>query len=201
MEILALVGVAWLALHFLKTREQKRRIALLACHLRPYQIEKLMERLTEGYMRCLDEDDAARRDQIWSLLHASEQALAEQFGRFAADFARVDAAQARVSKLPLALPWADRLFPGATFDVRRAFAIHAQGIANAALNRAQPSAKARAYTLSAELFLMQHTCHWFCKSRAVASARLLARHKTSHALALDSVAPDTRQAYRALVGG
>jgi len=201
MEILALVGVVGLALHFLKMRAQKQRIALLASHLRHYQIEKLMERLTEGYMRCLDEDDAARREQIWRLLHASEQALAEQFGRFAADFAKVDAAQARVSKLPLAIPWADRLFPGATFDVRRAFAIHAQGIANAALNHAQPSAKARAFTLSAELFLMQHTCHWFCKSRAVASARLLARHKTSHALALDSVAPDTRQAYRALVGG
>ena len=33
--------------------------------------------------------------------------------------------------------------------------------------------------MSAELFLMQHTCHWYCRSRAVASARMLARHKTS----------------------
>jgi hypothetical protein len=54
--------------------------------------------------------------------------------------------------------------------------------------------------LSAELFLMQHTCHWYCRSKVVASARLLARHKTSHQLALDSVAPATRAAYRSLTG-
>jgi hypothetical protein len=57
----------------------------------------------------------------------------------------------------------------------------------------------KAYTLSAELFLMQHTCHWYCRSRAVASARLLARHQTSYAQVLAAVAPSTRQAYEAVI--
>jgi hypothetical protein len=50
------------------------------------------------------------------------------------------------------------------------------------------------------MFLMQHSCHWFCKSKAVASARLLVRHKTSYEQVLASVAPETRRAYLALVG-
>jgi len=55
--------------------------------------------------------------------------------------------------------------------------------------------------MSAELFLMQHTCHWFCKSKVVASARMLARHQTAYAQLVASVAPATREAYTALVGG
>ena len=47
---------------------------------------------------------------------------------------------------------------------------------------------------------MQHSCHWFCKSRGVASARLLVRHKTPYMKVLDSVTPATRRAYTALVG-
>ena len=46
---------------------------------------------------------------------------------------------------------------------------------------------------------MQHSCHWFCRSRAVASARMLARHKTSYAHLLACVAPQTRAAYQALI--
>jgi hypothetical protein len=56
-----------------------------------------------------------------------------------------------------------------------------------------------AFTMSAELFLMQHTCHWFCKSKTVASARMLALHKTTYAQLVASVAPGTRDAYRALI--
>jgi hypothetical protein len=67
-------------------------------------------------------------------------------------------------------------------------------------NRAGLSPKTKAFTLSAELFLMQHSCHWFCRSRAVASARLLARHKTSYAQVLQSVSGETREAYARLVG-
>ncbi|MDB5732876.1 MAG: hypothetical protein JWQ03_2771, partial [Variovorax sp.] len=51
-----------------------------------------------------------------------------------------------------------------------------------------------------ELFLKQHTCHWFCKSRTTASARMLARHKTSSKPVLESVDANTRADYRALVG-
>jgi hypothetical protein len=160
-----------------------------------------MENLTEGYLRCLGEDDPARREQIWKLLDTTEQTLAGQFQRFAADFARVAEADARVSTLPLALPFAQRLLPAYSFDMRRALAIHARGIADAAANSLQRTPRDKAYTMSAELFLMQHTCHWYCRSRAVASARMLARHKTPHAQLVDSVAPATRRDYRALVGG
>jgi hypothetical protein len=201
MEFLTLAALLLLAAYLQKTREQKKRITLLAAHLGRYQIETLMENLTEGYLRCLGEDDPARREQIWKLLDTTEQTLVGQFQRFAADFARVGDAEARVSTLPLALPFADRLFPARSFDMRRALAIHARGIADAAANSLQQAPKSKAYTMSAELFLMQHTCHWYCRSRAVASARMLARHKTPYAQLVDSVAPATRRDYRALVGG
>ncbi len=201
MEFLTPAAVLLLAVYLLKTREQKKRILLLAGHLGRYQIETLMENLTEGYLRCLGENDPARREQIWKLLDTTEQTLAGQFQRFAADFARVADADARVSTLPVALPFAQRLFPAYSFDMRRALAIHARGIADAAANSLQRTPRDKAYTMSAELFLMQHTCHWYCRSRAVASARMLARHKTPHAQLVDSVAPATRRDYRALVGG
>lgn len=185
----------------LNNRDQRRRIALLGSHLARYDIEKLMEGLTEGYLRALGESDAERQAQVWSFLDTQEVKLRDQFLSFAAEFANEDAALTRVSKLPVALPWVTTLLPAATFDVRQAFAIHAQAIADAVDNRAQRSQKAKAYTLSAELFLMQHTCHWFCRSKAVASARLLARHKTPYAQVLASVAPATRTRYETVVLG
>jgi hypothetical protein len=200
VENFVLVAAIALCLYVLNSQDQRRRIALLGSHLGRFQIEKLMESLTQGYLRCLDESDADRRAQIWSMLHASEEVLADQFRRFALDFGKVDEAQARVSRIPFAFPFADRLFPAATFDARQAFAIHARGIADAAANVLQQTPAQRAFMLSAELFLKQHTCHWYCRSKVVASARLLARHKTSHQLALDSVAPATRAAYRSLTG-
>lgn len=203
MDLLLLSTLIAVGVYVLKSKDQRRRIALLGSHLGQYQVEKLMESLTQGYLRCLGENDAQRREQIWALLATTEQSLSDQFNRFAAAFARVDETQTRVSTLPFfaqAIPMADKLFAGATFDVRKAFEIHARGIASLTANRLQQTPKARAFTMSAELFLMQHTCHWFCRSRAVASARMMARHKTSYALLLDSVSPDTRKAYRALTG-
>ena len=99
----------------------------------------------------------------------------------------------------MALPFADKLFPAATFDVRKAFAIHAKGFTQAAQNAMGRSPRDKAFTMSAELFLMQHTCHWFCKSKTVASARLMARHKTTYEQVLASVAPATRDAYQKLL--
>ena len=200
MDILILAALVAVAAFAFKSREQSRRIALLGSHLGQYQVEKLMENLTQGYLRCLGEDDPARREQIWHLLDSSEEALAQQFKSFAAEFSRVDEPAARVSKLPLALPLACTLFPAATFDVRKAFAIHARGIADTAANARGLTPKRKAFTMSAELFLMQHTCHWFCKSKAVASARMLARHQTRYDQLLDAVSPDTRKAYEQLVG-
>jgi len=184
----------------LKSKYQRKRIALLGSHLGKYQIEKLMESLTEGYMRALGESDPARREQIWNLLTSTEASLCDQLNRLAADFAKVDEADARVSTLPLAIPYADKLFPAATFDLRKALAIHAQGVNQAVKNGAGRSAKAKAFTVSAELFLLQHSCHWFCKSRTVASARMLARQKTSYEQLVASVEPDTRKAYCSLTG-
>lgn len=200
METFSLVIAIAVVVYLLKSREQRRRIALLGSYLGRYQIERLMEHLTQGYLRALGEEDPERRAQIWQLLGESEKTLNEQFRRFVAEFARVEAAEARVSKFALALPYADRLFPFATFDLRQALEIHARGIAQAVENRLDQPLKARAYTLSAELFLMQHTCHWFCRSKAVASARMLARHQTSYAQLVDAVSPETREAYRRLVG-
>ena len=115
-----------------------------------------------------------------------------------ADFARVDAAHTRVSKLPLSIFYIGRLFPASTFDLRKALSIHAHGISQAVANSAGGSAKDKAFTLLAEIFLMQHSCHWFCKSKAVASARLLARHQTPYEKVLASVSAQTRQSYGAL---
>jgi hypothetical protein len=51
----------------------------------------------------------------------------------------------------------------------------------------------------AEMFLMQHSCHWFCKSRTIASARMLRQHQTSYEQALHVVSPETREAYLAVL--
>ena len=184
----------------LKSKDQNRRVALLGRHLGKQQIEKLMESLTQGYLRALGESDPERKAQIWSLLNTPEIQLCEQFNRFVAEFSKVDEADARVSKLAFSIPYAARLFPGHTFDLRQALSIHAQGINHAAKNELDQTAKNKAFTLSAELFLMQHSCHWFCRSKTVASARMLAAHKTSYAQLIASVAPATRKAYCSLIG-
>ena len=201
MDIFLLATLIATGVFVLNAKQQRQRVVLLASYLGNYQIEKLMENLTEGYLRALGESDPERREQVWNLLRTTELQLSEQFTRFTADFTRVDAALARVSTLPLALPYADRWLPSASFDMRQALAIHAQGIERAVRNESGLSLRDKAYTLSAELFLMQHPCHWFCKSRAIASARLMARHKTPHAQVLASVTPATRAAYIALLGG
>ena len=201
MDILFLGILIAIGIFMLNAKQQRQRIVLLASYLGNYQIEKLMENLTEGYLRALGENDPERREQVWSLLRTTELQLSEQFTRFAAEFARVEPAQARVSTLALALPFAEQWLPGATFDMRQALQIHAQGIERAVRNDAGRSLRDKAFTLSAELFLMQHTCHWFCKSKTIASARLLARHQTSHEQVLDAVAPETRSAYLALLRG
>ncbi len=198
MNMLMLAALAAFAFYALRSREQAQRIALLAQHLRRYQIEQLIERLTEGYQRVLGESDPQRCDQLWQQFGASEAALAEQVGRLAQDFARVDAQQALISRLPL--PFAARWLPQACFDMRDLLALHARGLGEAVHNAAQRPPQQRAYTLLAEILLLQHSCHWFCRSRTVASARLLARHQTPHAQVVASVGANTRTAYLQLIG-
>lgn len=201
MEYLLIGALVAFGFWAIRSREQGRRIALLGSHLGKYQIEKHMEALTQGYMRALGEGDAPRRQQIWDLLASTEQELCRQFTRLAADFSRTPEADARVSRLPAYFPFSARLLPRATFDMRAALAVHARGINNAVAGDRHASPRDRAFAVSAELFLMQHTCHWFCKSRLVASARMLARHKTSYEQLIASVTPTTRAEYRALMTG
>ena len=200
MDLFTLLLLLALAVYGLNWRDQKRRIALLGSQLGQYQIEALMEQLTQGYLRALGESDPERQVQVWRFLATAETDLCDQFNLFSAEFAKLDAADTCVSKLPIAIPYADKLFQNATFDMRKALSIHAQGISNAAMSSHNTSQKDKAFTMSAELFLMQHTCHWFCRSKTVASARMLARHKTPYAQLVASVSPGTRRAYNALIG-
>ena len=202
MDLLVSLTLIAISVYMIKSRDQKRRIVLLGSYLQKYQLEKLMESLTQNYQRALSETDPERRAQIWNLSSATELALSEQFNRFVAEFARVPEPQARVSLLAIAIPYADKLFPAATFDARKLLAIHAKGIAKAVQSEhtSEQATKNRAFTLSAEMLLMQHTCHWFCRSKTLASARMLGRHKTAYAQLLASVAPETRQAYGSVVG-
>lgn len=188
------------AAYVFRNLEQRRRITLLGHYLRPYQLEKLMEGLTSGYLRALGEDDPERSGPIWRLLESTEETLAGQLNRLGKDIGAMDGAQALVSTLPLALPWAGRLVPGAAFDLRQAIALHAQGFSDVVRNSQGLGRRKQAFTLSAELFLFQHTCHWYCRSRAVASVRMRARHQTSYEQVLAAVSPATRKAYAALVG-
>ena len=199
LEILSLLAVAGLALHWLNGQSQRTRTALLAGHLQPFQIERLMQQLTDGYMRALAEHDPERQAQIWSLQTPAEEQLARQFQDLARSFAQVPAPQART--LRLALPGLAQVLPQATFDTRRVLQIHADGIERTVRNAAGRPSRERAFTLMAEMFLMQHSCHWFCRSKTIASARMLAQHKTHYRQALDAVSPETRQAYLAAVKG
>ena len=200
MEIFVLSLMFAVVGYTLKSRAEGRRIALLGLHLGNYQIEKLMETLTDGSARALGENDAARRDSIWQLMNGAEDKLAAQFKQLADSMAKVDPAETGVNLWPWPLSEAAAWAPSASFDLRTALRIHAEGLARAARHDDAISPQSRAFTLSAELFLMQHTCHWFCKSKTIASARMLVRHKTPYEKVLQSVSPETRRAYCALVG-
>jgi len=201
MEILLPLLMLAAGFQVLKGREQRRRIQLLGRYLEQYRIEKLMQTLLEGYLRALGEQAAERRGQIWSMLTSAETELSEQVLRLAEDFAKVWGDHALVSKLPVAFPFADKLVPSATFDMRKALTIHAQGIDTVVRNEARLSDRDKAFMLTAEMLLLQHTCHWFCRSRAVASARMLALHQTHHAQLVAAVSHPTREAYQKLTAG
>ena len=201
MDFLTLAIIVTTVVYILKKQEQKQHTQLLAQHLSRFQIEKLMANLMEGYLRVIAEKDEQRRAQIWPVLANTESSLVSQFQRFADEFATLPAEQTRASTLPLALPYMTRVLPSATMDVRAAMKLHAQAMAAARVGEAvdEQERKSRAFTMTAELMLMQHTCHWFCRSRTIASMRLLARHKTAYEQVLQSVSPATLKAYEKLV--
>lgn len=199
MEFLSLLFVLATAIHWLNTQGQRQRTALLAEQLRPYQIEKHMEQLTGAYMRALDETDAERQQQILQLQAPAEAQLAQEFQSLARDFAKLPAPVTRAFKV--ALPYIDQLSPKATFDMRRMLEVHAQGIERTVRNQQGLTPKERSFRMMGEMFLMQHSCHWFCRSKTIASARMVTQHQTRYEQALDAVSPETRQAYLAVVQG
>lgn len=196
LSVLAVLGLVW---HSQRKQQRRQRTALLASQLQPFQIERLMQQLTEAYMRALGENDPQRQAQIWQLQQEAEQQLARQFQAFARAFAQVPAPQARTLKS--VLPGIERILPNASFDTRRVLQVHADGIERVVRNDAGHSLREKAFTLMAEMFLMQHSCHWFCRSKAIASARMLVQHKTQYEQALQAVTAQTRQAYLAVVQG
>ncbi len=199
LEIISLLAVAGFAVHWLNQQDSRARTALLASQLQPFQIERLMQQLTEAYMRALGESEPERQGQVLRSQEEAEQMLARQFQDLARAFAQLPAPRARTLKL--ALPGIDKVLPQATFDTRRVLQIHADGIDRAVRNEAGRSPREKAFTLMAEMFLMQHSCHWFCRSKTIASARMLTQHKTHYEQALDAVSPETRQAYLAVIKG
>ena len=199
LEILSLLALLGLTLHWFNNQGQRARTALLASHLQPFQIERLMQQLTEAYMRALGESDPERQSQVLQVQQEAEQQLARQFQDLARAFAQLPAPEARTLKL--ALPGVDKVLPQSTFDTRRVLQVHADGLGRAVRNEAGRSPRDKAFTLMAEMFLMQHSCHWFCRSKTIASARMLAQHKTHYEQALDAVSPETREAYLAVING
>lgn len=200
MDILTLVLAPFAGLAFLNALDQRGRIALLRRHLDPYRMDEMMANLARGYQRALEEEDPERRLEIWSMLGEAERAFADRLNDFMHYFVNNAPSTASVSTLPIALPWAHRWCSRATFDLRTAFMMHAYTISEAVNNKDNRSPRDKAFTVLAELLLMQHTCHWFCRSFRTASARLMRLHKTRYEQVLASVAPYTRGAYSRVTG-
>ena len=198
MEPIAFLLIIAFALGALGWFDRTRRIALLSRLLGRYQIERLMERLNNGYMRALGLQDPERQAEAFEQQKATEQDLAEQLTQLAHDMERLPPADNRVSKLPI--PLIGRWMSGASFEMASAMAIHAHGVSRLVESADTLPAKTRARQILAELLLMQHTCHWYCQGLGTASARLIRRHQTDHAQVLSSVSAGTRRVYRDLTG-
>jgi hypothetical protein len=199
MDILTFVVLLLVAVNGLKAFEQRKRIQLLGSYLARFQLEQLMESLMEGYLRAQGEQSPERKLQISRVLETAEETLHQQLTHLGRSLAALRGQDMGINKLPVFVPFLTQLWPAGTVDLRKMLSIHADGLQRVAANAEQLSARDRAFTLTAELLLMQHTFHWYCRSKVVASARLLMRHQTPYAQVLDSVSPPTRRAYEALL--
>lgn len=184
--------VAWV---LLRVRYQRAHIALLGQHLANLQLERHMETLTQGYTRAIHEETETRQLQVLDTFAQTERAVAAQLQTLADTMQKENPQATRMGTLPLCVPYLERVLPALTRDFRELLHIHAAGLRHVVDNESQWGAKDRAYHLSAELYLFQHSCHWFCKSRTVAEARLTLRHQVNHQKVLDSVSEVTRSAY------
>jgi hypothetical protein len=199
MEFLVVVLPMLVSLHLLNRQQQQLRIQRLAALLQPLGLEKLMEQLNTGYLRALGESDPVRSEPIWNLLAESEQRFVDQLQRLSDGAARLSADHTRISRWPVWAALAARWLPANSFDLRELLRIHARGVADVLRNPQGLARRDQAFMLSADMLLFQHSCQMYCRSRTVASARLLARHQTSHAQALGAASPTTQGAYRALL--
>src|SRR5690554_4455823 len=177
-----MVFVAW---QLLRTRYQRSHIALLGQHLANLQLERHMETLTQGYTRAIHEETETRQLQVLETFAQTERAVAAQLQTLADTMQKESPQATRMGTLPLCVPYLERVLPALTRDFRELLHIHAAGLRHVVDNESQWGAKDRAYHLSAELYLFQHSCHWFCKSRTVAEARLTLRHQVNHQKVLD----------------
>jgi hypothetical protein len=185
-----------------RVRYQRAHITLLARHLSNLQLERHMENLTQGYLRAIHEESASRQLQILETYAQTERTVASQVQTLANAVHKESRQAASLCSLALCVPYVERFLPAFTRDFRELLQIHAAGLRYVVDNESGWDLKTRAFHLSAELYLLQHSCHWFCKSRAVADARLMLKHQVNHQKTLDSVSSVTRNAYmRWLDGG
>jgi hypothetical protein len=189
---LLMVAAVW---QILRVRYQRAHIALLGSHLANLQIERHMETLTQGYTRAIHEESESRQLQVLETYAQTERIVASQVQALANSMQKESRDATRICTLSFCLPYAERFLPSATRDFRQLLRIHAAGLRHVVDNVEQWDPKSRAYHLSAELYLLQHSCHWFCKSRSIADARLMLRHQVQHQKVLDSVSSVTRDAY------
>lgn len=191
--LLLMALVAWL---MLRSRYQRARIALLGRCLSNLQLERHMETLTQGYTRAIREESESRQLQVLETYSQTERAVAAQAQSLANAMQKESRQAASMGTQSFCLPYIELILPALTRDFRELLRIHAAGLRHVVDNEEGLDPKTRAYHLSAELYLLQHSCHWFCKSRAVANARLVLRHQVDHKKVLDSVSDKTRAAYR-----
>ncbi|MFM6986871.1 MAG: hypothetical protein ACKOXQ_09645 [Hydrogenophaga sp.] len=189
------LALAWVTL---RRSEERQRVALLGSHLQPLRIEQRMSQLTDAYLRAVGETDPSRAEVVWQNLAATEHALRDDLAQLATSLESVWGERMRVCRWPVGVPHATRFFPQSSFDFRALVSLHAQGLASVLQNDDGLSRRDRAFRATAELLLFQHSCHWFCRSKNVASTRLLARHRTTHEQVLAAVSPVTRAAYERL---
>lgn len=200
MEITLTLLIAVAAWQMVRLRYQRMRIALLGRYLANLQLERHMETLTQGYTRAIQEKDEARQIQVLENFAQTESAVAAQVQSLANAMQKESAQAAGMGTFAFCVPYIERFLPALTRDFRKLLHVHADGLRGVVDSENRWDAKTRAYHLSAELYLFQHSCHWFCKSRAVADARLVLRHQVNHQKVLDSVSEATRSAYMRWLG-
>jgi len=195
MDLAYSVLLAFITWHILRLRYQRSRVALLAGQLSGLQLERHMESLAEGYARAIHEEDEVRQLQVLAMFEQTENSAAMQLRSLAAALQKEDPQPYGMGVLRICVPYVERFFPGVTRDFRKLVRIHADGLRFVVDNIPGWDLKTRAYHLSAELYLFQHSCHWFCNSKSVADARLMLRHQVTHQKVLESVSDGTRSSY------